>query len=109
MTRLGKYIIELMAMLKVLANPRTIWMALLPIAAMFYLDPAWTKTLLQITCSTIALVGVSHVLRKLMFPGFDLGDAMKSACVQPLGAAIVVFSVVMYLAVLAVLLAGSLK
>lgn len=109
MTRLGKYTIELIAMLKVLLDPRTIWLALLPIAVMFYIDPAWTKTLLQITCSTIALVGVSHALRKFMFPGFDLQTAMLKAVEQPLGAAIVVSAVVVYLTVLTVILAGALK
>lgn len=109
MTKLGKYIIELIAAARTILDHRTVWLAFLPFAILFFVDPAWAKTLAQITASTVVLVGVSHFLRKFMFPGFELQEAMKKATEEPLAASIVVFAVLIFLTTLMVLLAGALK
>jgi hypothetical protein len=109
MDKLGKWVIDFIAAAKTLFDQRTVWLAFLPFAILFFVDPAWAKTLAQITASTVVLVGVSHFLRKFMFPGFELQEAMTKACEDSLPASIVVFAVLIFLTTLMVLLAGSLK
>lgn len=96
----GSFAIIVQFLLSIL-DPRVL---LLVIPAFWYVytqDAANAMTIAYWTAVAVVLVGVTHLLRKLSFPYFDLKAlADKAVNENSVPAAIVVFSVVMFICVI---------
>lgn len=73
--------------------------------ALFYPDMSNFRIIAVIAGFFIGIAMIAHLVRKLLFPYFDLGEALRESMKEPLAAAIVAASFIYFLSQLHVVAA----
>lgn len=82
----------------ILVDPRT-WILLAPAVLVLAIDVPVLLTLLYALSAVFLIVGVAHIIRKILLPYIDLESDIDQAETTPIGAAIVAFGVLIFYAV----------
>lgn len=85
---------------------KSAWLLIAPaLAIIFFLDPALGRTLLTWSAFGVAIAGVSVIISRIIFPQIDLSAMVRSVSDQRnTGAAIVVASVILFVALVMIAL-----
>ena len=109
MAKVGTWVIGMFKTIGPAFDHRTLWLVVPILIALFFVDAAWIKTLLQFAGSAVVLVGFAHLIRKLLMPDFDLSLCLERAQASAVGSAIVASAVIVLFCVLLLFLSGAMK